>query len=276
MVRWKYWQGLRVPAILFLMALFPALGGCSKTQAVEATANNMPTSDQASEVRTTKPYVLDVGDQLNISVWNFSELSKTVTIENSGDINYPLVGRVKLAGKTLPQAQELLTAKLDKYLVKPQVDINASKARQEVFVLGEVNDPGRITYTRPLTITEALGQAKGFNFSAKKSNVLLVRRSAGKYNVYRVDTTEVLKDQGQMPQLFLQPGDLVYVPPTGLVNLARIMNSVQSIMGPFATAEQMVVLWPQFKNALEGKGVGLSISTSAPTPPSSSSSGVSQ
>ncbi len=50
---------------------------------------------------------------------------------------------------------------------------------------------------------------------------------------------------------------LIYVPPKTITNVARFMNDVQGIMQPFMTAEQMVVLWPSFRAAIQGTGGGL-------------------
>lgn len=251
-------------AFLILIAFLSIMAGCTSIKAKPLEGvQQLPTSQETTEVRTTSPYILDVGDEVNIKVWGFDDLQKTSTINSSGDIYYPLLGRLQLAGKTIPQVQEMLTAKLTKYVVSPQVDVISAAGRHEIFVLGEVTTPGRITYTRPLRVMEALGRAGWFSQNANKSKVLLVRRVKDRFNIYQIDANAVLKDGSAAPQGYLQAGDLVIVPPTTLYNIAKFMNNIQNIIQPLMSIEQMVVLWPAFTSALQGTGSGLSISTSS-------------
>ncbi len=153
-----------VRATLVLMVVFSVITSCTSIRSKPLeSVSELPTSQGTTEVRTTKPYILDVGDEVNIKVWGFDEFQKTATIENSGEISYPLLGRMQLAGKTLPQAQEMLTAGLKKYLVDPQVDVTSTTGRHQVFVLGEVTTAGAITYTRPLKVMEAIAKAGWFS-----------------------------------------------------------------------------------------------------------------
>jgi polysaccharide export outer membrane protein len=263
-MRGKSFRGVYVLAGLILMGLSLSLAGCTTIKSKPlAEAGQLPPSQDTTEVRTSQPYVFDVGDQVTLKVTGFDEFSKTGIIDNSGEIFFPYLGRLKIAGKTVPQTQEMLTAKLKKYIVNPQVDLTTDVARQRVYVLGEVNNPGALIYRRPLTVTEALARANWFRHEANRSKVLLVRRADNRFHVYQIDATAVFKDGSLVPQAYLQPGDLVYVPPSVITNIARFMNNLQAILGPFMTAEQMVVLWPALRNAIRGTGAGLSISTPA-------------
>jgi len=269
----KSQKGKRILAGLTLVAFLSPLAGCGSSIVSKPLEDvqQLPTSQATSEIRTTAPYILDVGDEVNIKVWGFDELQKTVTINNSGDIYYPMLGRLRLAGKTIPQTQEMLTARLKQYLVDPQVDVTSTTGQQQVYVLGEVTNAGTLSYTRPLRVTEALARAGWFNNAANKSNVLLVRRAHDRFHVYRINAEKVLQNGSPAPQVFLQSGDLIYVPPRTIVNIGRFMTDVQSILQPFITAEQMIVLWPAFKNALKGGGTGLSISTPTSAPATTTS-----
>jgi len=266
-------RGAQVLAgLTLLMTLLSAMAGCSSviSKPIE-DVGQLPASQGTSEVRTTKPYVLDVGDEVVITVWGFDDLKKTVAINASGDIYYPLLGRLPLAGKTLPQVQEMFTARLKKYLKDPQVDITSSAVRHQIYVMGEVNSPATISYTRPLLVTEAIAKASWFNTSANQSKVVLVRRSDDQFHVYEINAGAALKDGSKAPPVYCQAGDIIYVPPTVITNIARFMSNIQAIMQPFMTAEQMIVLWPSLRNAIKGTtNSTLSIST-----PSSSSTSTS-
>ncbi len=265
----KQEKSLRRTEVLVTLLLLVVLSVTASCTSIRSTplesVSELPASQGTTEVRTTKPYLLDVGDEVNIKVWGFDEFQKTATIDPSGEISYPLLGRMQLAGKTVPQAQGMIRAGLKKYLVDPQVDITSSTGRQQVYVLGEVITAGAMSYTRPLKVMEALAKAGWFNNSANKSNVLLVRRSGDRYNVYRINAQKMLQDGSTTNQAYLEPGDMIYVPPKTITNVVRFMYDVQSILQPFMTAEQMIVLWPAFRNALQGGQGGLSISTPSPS-----------
>jgi protein involved in polysaccharide export with SLBB domain len=260
-------RGAQVLAGLTLMALLSAMAGCTTSRAKPlADEKQLPVSQATTEIRTTQPYILDVGDEVVIAVWGFDEFKKTAVISANGDIYLPLVGRVQLAGKTVPQTQEMLTAKLKKYIVDPQVDVTSSVGRQQIYVVGEVTTPGTQSYVRPLMVMEAIAKAGWFSVTANKSKVLLVRRANDRFHVYQINPQKVFTDGSMAPQTYLQAGDLIYVPPSVITNMVRFMNNVQSILQPFMTAEQMVLLWPAFKTALQGGGPGLSISTPSGAP----------
>lgn len=262
-----------------LLVILPWVCACSGVapQRLESISQ-LPESDDTAQVRVTSPYVLDAGDELSIQVWGFDELKRTgVIIDTAGEITYPLIGRVKLAGLTLPKAQELITSRLKTYIIKPQVDVSVTTSqRQQVAVVGEVNRGDVFSYKRPLTLGEAIAKAGWFNNFANPSRVILIRRAENRHNVFAINANQMLRDGGMTQPLYLQAGDIVYVPPRGIVKLERFLQSVQNIVQPLMTIEQAVVLWPAFRNALRGVDSntgGIAIST--PSPPASSSSAVS-
>jgi polysaccharide biosynthesis/export protein len=257
----------KVFAALLLLMILLVTGNCStnRPKPVESV-QELPTSQGTTEVRTAKPYMLDVGDTVTITVWGFDEFGKTATVDSSGEISYPFLGRLKVAGKTVPQAQEMLKAGLKKYLKDPQVDVASSGGRNQIFVVGEVTTSGAISYTRPLKVGEAIAKAGWFNQYANKSNVLLVRRAGDRVNVYKVNIGEMVREGGLDQQVYLQPGDIVYVPTRKITTMSRFMFEVGQILQPFMTAEQMVVLWPTLRNAFSSQATGLSISTTTSAP----------
>ena len=269
-MRRKTLRGTQILAGLTLMAFLSILLGCSRPKSKPLLdPQQLPPSQVSTDVRTSPPYVLDIGDEVTIKVTDFDEFSKTALIDNSGEIFLPYVGRLKIAGKTVPQARELLTARLKKYIINPQVDVASDASRQRVYVMGEVKSPGVINYRRPLTVMEGLAQAKWFTEKANRSKVLLVRRADNRFHVFRVDPATAFQDGSVAPHAYLQAGDLLYVPPKVIDNVTRFMRNLQTILATVLTAEQIVVLWPSFRDALTGGGAGLSIST---TPPPSGTS----
>lgn len=272
------WRGINILALFILACWLPALAGCLiQSQALENPAR-VPPSQEMTKVSPLDAYVLDVGDELTIRVWNFSELDRSsLRVNNSGEIYYPLAGAVKVAGLTVPKAHDLLVARLKKYIVDPQVEILITSAsRQAIGVFGEVNSPSLVYYTRPLMLMEAIAKAGWYNNNANRKKVIVVRKANDKFNIYAIETAAFFRNGSTIQNFYLQGGDLVYVPPLGIVTLERLLNHVQTLAQPFLTVEQAVVLWPNFINALTGKTTTApSVAVSTPTTSSTTTTGTS-
>jgi polysaccharide export outer membrane protein len=131
-------------------------------------------------------------------------------IDPNGNINFPVLGFVQVAGLTRLEAtvklQELLTA----YVTDPVVNIQIKNFK--VSILGEVARPG--TYTLPsdrVSILEAVAMAGDLKLSGIRQNILLVREQDGKRIEYRLDLTQ--KDLYKSPAYYLMQNDVIYVEP---------------------------------------------------------------
>jgi protein involved in polysaccharide export with SLBB domain len=269
-------KGRKILVYLSLIVVLPSLISCSseRSQKLERVSQ-LPISQDEIKARITTPYVLEVGDEVTIQVWGFDDLKRSsLYIDTSGEITFPMVGRVKIAGQTVPKAEGMIATGLKKYIIDPQVDINVNTSqRLQILVCGEVNQAGVITFRRPFTVQEAVGKAGWFNLSANQSKVILIRRANDKYNVFAVPFGDTLQDGQKIQQFYLQAGDIVYVPPTGIVKLERFLQHISTLAQPFLTVEQAVVLWPQFVDAIEGKGVSTGLAISTPTTSTTSTTG---
>jgi len=241
---------------LFILAVIVSsfLLGCqSPPDYPPAIPSRMPPSQDTTEVRTTEPYVLAVGDELTIKVWGFDDLEREVTINNTGEIYYPLLGRVKLAGLTVPEARELMNTQLSRYIQNPQLELATTTNRQQIYVFGEVNDPQIVSYSRPMMVLEAISQAGWFNLEADRKTVLVVRRADNRFRVFAMDTSELFQDGSKAVPVYLQSGDLVYVGPKKIVDIERFARHLQGILQPIITFEQAVVLIPAIVDAITWK-----------------------
>jgi protein involved in polysaccharide export with SLBB domain len=261
-------EGRKMLAYLGLIFFLPCLVSCTSSQQFQ-NPDQAPPSQALTEVKPMAPYVLEIGDEVSIRIWGFDELKRnSVMINNSGEIYFPLIGSVKLAGKTVPEAKKIMVAALKEYIVDPQVELTTSTNRQQVFIFGEVNHPSTISYRRPLLVVEAIAKAGWFNLDANRKTVLVVRKADNKFHVFSVNVGDLFQNGSRVPEFYLQGGDLVYVFPSGIVKLERFLQHIQTMAQPFLTVEQAVVLWPQFVDALRGKTTapGLAIGTTAPSP----------
>ena len=131
-------------------------------------------------------------------------------VDNEGNINFPILGTLKIGGLTKAQMLDLIISKLKKYLKDPVVNIRIVNFK--VSVQGEVLRPGVITSSSErLTLPEALSLAGDLTIYGRRDNVLIVRELNGKKEYQRVDLTK--SDFINSPYYYLSQNDLIYIEP---------------------------------------------------------------
>lgn len=174
----------------------------------------------ADDVRATIPFN-------QISPYNTGSLQSTnpfiptYSIDVNGEIDFPRVGKIKLAGKTRTEAMDVLRRQVSQFIIDPGISMVVRNFR--VTVLGEVKMPG--TYTTEsdrLTILEALGMAGDLTLYGERHNVLVIREQDGRKEEFRLDLTK--RETMNSPAYYLTQNDVVYVEPNG----ARVQSSKYS------------------------------------------------
>lgn len=131
-------------------------------------------------------------------------------VSKEGNINFPVIGNVKVEGLTLAQAQEALAKELDKYVKKPIVEVQLLNFK--VTVIGEVNKPSSFTIPGDhINLLEALGMAGDMTVYGKRDNVLIIREQNGQRIMKRLNLNQ--QDVLNSPFFILKQNDIVYVEP---------------------------------------------------------------
>lgn len=145
-------------------------------------------------------------------------LRPTYTVNEEGNINLPMLGKVSVAGLTRVEAIEKIRNALGQYIKDPGVNINFNNFR--ISVLGEVAKPGSfIMPTERVTVLEALGMAGDLTIRGVRENVMLIREVDGQKTMHRLDLTQ--QNTLNSPYYYLAQNDVIYVEP----NKAQINNS---------------------------------------------------
>lgn len=158
------------------------------------------------------PSTLASGDFLEVRVYQEPDLSGAFRVSSDGFLEFPLCGRVKVSGMTANIAAQALTACLaDGFLRRPQVVVLVKEFNsKKIFVFGDVSKPGSYPFEDGMTIVQALSTAGGFNKTASKNGVNIVRVVDGHEIKVPVRVEDII--MGRERNFSLQPGDIVFVP----------------------------------------------------------------
>lgn len=171
---------------------------------------------------------VDVFDKPNYSRGN-------ITIPPDGAISYPQIGRVVVAGRTVPDIEKEIREKLMEYIIDPQVTVQlVASHSQKIFVVGDVNTPGIYEMTRRMNVTEALAKAGYVNKYGNKKKINVLRlQPDGSTTAMPINLKDV--EQGKQQDMFLVPGDTVVVP-------GNIFKTIDQVSGAVMIATWMRIL----------------------------------
>jgi protein involved in polysaccharide export with SLBB domain len=154
---------------------------------------------------------IGVDDTFDVRVYGETELSGVYRVATDGSIDYPLAGRLHVAGLRPGEIQELLVTKLKEgFLKDPQVTVTIKdRNSQKISVLGQVARPGQVSYYPNMTIVDAIASAGGFTGIAAKNSVSLRREVSGKIETKVFPVADI--SEGRSPNVTVLPGDVLVV-----------------------------------------------------------------
>lgn len=155
---------------------------------------------------------IDSLEVIVIEVFQEKDLSKEVKVSAEGEITMPLLGNIKVGGKTTSEVKSDLEQRLGSdYLVSPQVTVTVREYKKRtVTVLGQVNKPGPVELTgeQKIDLLEAIGYAQGTTRLANTKKVEVTRK--GKTEKFNLE--DLRKNTDPDKKYWLEPGDVIFVP----------------------------------------------------------------
>lgn len=147
---------------------------------------------------------------------SYSQGLSGYTVDTEGNIDFPVLGKVHVAGLTRSGIAAKIKGELEgQNLVKDPV-VTVEFLNLTVSVLGEVQRPGRFSIDKDrVTILDAIGMAGDLTIHGKRQNVLVQRETDGQTTLYRVDLTKG-SELYASPVYYLQQNDVVYVEPNAM------------------------------------------------------------
>ena len=153
---------------------------------------------QAPELST---YKLGSGDMISIRVLGEDDLKRErIRLSDAATISYPVLGEIRLAGKTVGEIERAITAGLKgRYLVNPQVTVTINEYRN-FFINGQVERPGGYPFIPGLTVRKAVSLAGGFRERASREKIFVIREDDRSQKPVRVDQNASI-----------HPGDIITI-----------------------------------------------------------------
>lgn len=195
-------------------------------------------------------YHVAPADVLKISVWQHPEFSldeahPSITglpttqgaagqegylVNEEGNLYFPSVGEIHVAGKTVDQIRKLITSRLRYYVKNPAVKVRVVDFRgKKVYVFGEVLKPGFVPLTdQPLTIIDAITLTGGFDpAAADTAHIYVIRRTEV------IDMPNIYWLNAKSPERLilagyfnLKPNDILYVSSATATRWNRVLNQL--------------------------------------------------
>jgi len=164
-------------------------------------------------------YIIGPEDLLDIRIFELPELSNTVRVSSTGNINFPPLGDVVVEGLSKSKAEKRLSELLQKNFINEAhviIFIKEFKS-QKVDVIGAVRKPGNYPMLGPKTILEILSEAGGLDDSAG-DKLYIFRNGNLQTNKIEINLKELLKEGKAELNLVVRPGDIINIP-TGKITV---------------------------------------------------------
>jgi polysaccharide export outer membrane protein len=197
-------------AVACLLSVFLFVGVTGDAPAAD-NAVNAPPSPQALS-QAGPEYRMGPEDVLRISVWENKELTLDLVVRPDGKISMPLIQDVIAEGQTAMELGNTIHQRLLAFIKEPQVSVIVLQVNApKYYVIGSVAKPGTYSLRSETSILQALALAGGFTQFASPRSIKLIRNTAGKQDIRKVNYNNMI-DEGGEGNFILNSGDTIVVP----------------------------------------------------------------
>lgn len=198
----------QIAALLGLTAL---LAGC-------ATGPNLPPAPQVTpQERSMVEYVIGPGDNLNISVWQQSDLSASVPVRPDGKVTLPLVEDMQAAGKTPTRLARDIEQALGEFIREPRVtvivtSVAEAEKREQVRVIGQAMSPSAVAYRDGMSVLDVMIAVGGLTDFAAGNRAILIRVIDGERREFNLRLNDLVNRGDMSADVAVLPGDVIVIP----------------------------------------------------------------
>jgi polysaccharide export outer membrane protein len=197
-------------AVACLLSVVLFVGVTGNAPAADNDVNTPPPPQGVSQAGPE--YRIGPEDSLRISVWENRDLTLDLVVRPDGKISMPLIQDVLAEGQTATELANTIHQRLQTFVRDPQVSVIVLQVNApKYFVMGNVTRPGPYLLRSETSILQALSLAGGFTQFASPRSIKLIRNTAGKQVVQKVNYYNII-DEGGEGNFILQSGDTIVVP----------------------------------------------------------------
>lgn len=209
------------------LALLLAACATSRGGSIPYNNANFGAPDAPSIVAVDDTYKLAPLDTVTVGVFQVPDLSKDYSVDQSGRLTMPLIGRIDAVGLTTNELADKIAQGLNaKYLRDPNVTVTLKESISRVFTVdGSVRQPGVYQLSSSMSLVQAIAVAKGTDDLANPHRVAIFRTISGKRSAAAFDLTSIRRGEAQDPTVYA--GDTIVVDGSGLKSAQR--NLLQSL-----------------------------------------------
>ncbi|QMV12992.1 Polysialic acid transport protein KpsD precursor [Vibrio spartinae] len=158
-------------------------------------------------------YLIAAGDEINVQLFGSQNNSYNLSVSRDGSIQFPELGPIYVAGQTFSELKANLTKRINQQILGAEVSISLGSLRMmQIYVAGDVYQPGAYNIPSLATVTQALIAAGGFSKSGSLRNITVRREHKV---IARLDLYHLLLQGNKLSDIRLQSGDTVFVAAKG-------------------------------------------------------------
>ena len=209
---------------------------------VELFDNVPSTFAPVADVPVAPDYMIGPGDELRIQTFGQNNQRGSYTVSRTGDISYPEVGTIHVAGVRYAQLQSFLHSELGKDFRNFDLTVTLGELRTiQVFVTGYARRPGSYTISSLSTLLNALFESGGPLPQGSLRDIQVLR---GGQTVTRFDLYDLLLRGDKSKDVALVSGDVIFIPPVGpqVAVTGSVDNPAIYEIRPGATVDSVITL----------------------------------
>jgi protein involved in polysaccharide export with SLBB domain len=239
-----------IVAFLLITLIVSGTFGCSSSATTGQTYFRDVSSLDSGSAEAVPEYRLGCGDEIEVKFFNNEQFNELIAVRPDGRITLERIGDIYVNGMTPSQLDSLVTVTYADIIRQPDVTVFVRRfGSYQVYVLGEVKNPGAYPVERNMTIVQVLSVAGGVPFSGAMGSVMVLRQGRNEeikavkidVNYYlaggrlRLTTLEREIDIS-VNDFFIQPMDIVYVPRTPIASIVEFLEEIyRGVLPPIDT-----------------------------------------
>ena len=158
-------------------------------------------------------YLIAAGDEIQVQIFGSQNNSYSLNVSRDGSIQFPNLGPIYVAGQTFSELKENLKKRINKQILGAELSISLGSLRMiQIYVAGDVYQPGAYNIPSLATVTQALIAAGGFSKSGSLRNIIVRRQNKV---IAQLDLYHLLLEGNKLNDIRLQSGDTVFVAAKG-------------------------------------------------------------